>query len=194
VRRQVFAQSGGFSTTFARPSIEDIELGVRLRRSGYRIWLCADVQVAHLKRWTLESWLRADIRDRAIPWTHLILSGTKLPPGLGLDRKSQLSAVAAWLFVLSTLTALWQPAALAVAGLLAALLVALNLGLYRLFVQRGGLAFALGAVALHIVYYLYSSLIFGSMFIWHRLGKPLAATLAPFRSKAQATEAKHDSQ
>jgi GT2 family glycosyltransferase len=42
IRRDVFAAAGGFSETYARPCIEDIELGLRLRRSGHSIGLCKD--------------------------------------------------------------------------------------------------------------------------------------------------------
>ncbi len=171
VRRDVFARMGGFDTAYGRPSIEDIELGVRLRRAGYRVWLCADVQVTHLKRWTIRSLLRSDIRDRAIPWTQLILRETDLPADLNLDAKSRLSAVVAWLLVGLLAAGLWLPALwLGVVAALA-LLGVLNADLYTFFWRRGGWLFTVGAIALHILYYLYSSFIFGSMLVWHVLGK-----------------------
>ena len=40
---------------------EDIELGYRLRRTGHRIRLCPDIQVTHLKKWTLGSVIYTDI-------------------------------------------------------------------------------------------------------------------------------------
>src|SRR4051812_47426640 len=65
VRRDAFERVGGFDETkYTRPSIEDIELGRRLRRRGFQIALDRHLQVKHLKRWTLLSLLRADIRDR----------------------------------------------------------------------------------------------------------------------------------
>ena len=67
------------------PSIEDIELGSRLRDAGLRVWLCRDVLVTHLKEWSLVSMLRSDIRDRAVPWSRLILSRGKLPNDLNVD-------------------------------------------------------------------------------------------------------------
>jgi glycosyltransferase involved in cell wall biosynthesis len=192
VRRSVFAAIGGFDARYARPSIEDIELGVRLRRAGHRVWLCPDVQVAHLKRWTLISWLRADIRDRAIPWTRLILSGARLPADLGLDIKSQISAVVAWVLIFSLLAALAQPWWLAGAVAAAGLLVGLNAGLYRLFMRRAGARFALGAILLHLLFYMYSSFIFGNLFIWHGLHRAYDAVTAAFKPEALVKEAKHD--
>ena len=37
IRRDVFLALGGFDETYAKPSIEDIELGYRLKQAGYSI-------------------------------------------------------------------------------------------------------------------------------------------------------------
>ena len=161
IRRPVFIRMGGFDEDYDRPAIEDIELGARLRRAGYRIWLCPDVQVAHLKRWTLASLLRADIRDRAIPWTRLIVREQELPSDLNVDVRSRASAVVAWAILISlALGFLWPLAWVGIAvGM--GLLIGLNADLYRFFAQQGGFAFAIAAGGLHWLYLLYSSLIFG---------------------------------
>jgi hypothetical protein len=162
---------GGFDEKYARPSIEDIELGVRLRQAGHRVWLCPEVQVAHLKRWNLSSLLRSDILDRAVPWTQLILTRSGMPTDLNLDLKSRLSALATWamLFCLALGFALpWTWVGVVV--FVAALLV-LNADLYRFFALRGGLRFAIGACGLHALYFLYSSLIFGMLLAWHWVQK-----------------------
>lgn len=163
IRRDVFVELGGFAERYTRPSIEDIELGVRLRQAGYRVWLCPEIQVTHLKNWTLPSLLSSDIRDRAIPWTRLILRQGRVPTDLNLDNTSRLSALAAWCGVLFFLagifvTPLWIGALLALIALLA-----LKRDLYIFFARHGGLAFASAAIGLHILYLLYSSLIFVSM-------------------------------
>ncbi|MDE3091898.1 MAG: glycosyltransferase family 2 protein, partial [Chloroflexota bacterium] len=100
IRRKILAQIGGFSESYLRPSIEDIELGGRLRRASCRVWLCNDIRVTHLKNWTLKSMLISDIRDRAIPWTRLILQQGRLPTDLSLDNKNRLGAFAAWFALL----------------------------------------------------------------------------------------------
>lgn len=167
IRRDVFLKMGGFDERYARPSVEDIELGLRLRRAGFRIWLCPDILVTHLKRWTLASWLRADILDRAIPWTLLILSSGDLPSDLNLDVKSRSSAVLAWGMLGLIGLGLWNPWVWAAALLTAVLFVVFNADLYFFFAQRGGLAFTVGAVVLHVLYFLYSSLVFGCLSGWH---------------------------
>ncbi len=118
------------------------------------------MQVTHLKRWTFVSLLRADILDRAIPWTRLILRAGHFPADLNLDRKSRLSAVAAWALLAFLAPGYWFPWAWfgALGSLLA--LGGLNANLYRFFAQKGGLGFAVGAVGLHALYLLYSSLTF----------------------------------
>ena len=94
IRRDVFLELGGFNTQrYPRPSIEDIELGVRLRVAGHRILVNKDIQVKHLKRWTLLNLLKTDVLDRAIPWTLLILHERNLPNDLNLNQSQRLSAL-----------------------------------------------------------------------------------------------------
>lgn len=165
IRREVFFAVGGFDESYHQPSIEDIELGTRLRQAGYRIILCPDVQVTHLKRWTFAGLLRSDIRDRAIPWTRVILRTRHLPADLNLDAGSRLSALTAWIALLLFifgfwLHGLWAGAIIAFAGL-----CILNADLYRFFARHGGIGFLAGAVVLHVLYYLYSSLVFALLVI-----------------------------
>jgi GT2 family glycosyltransferase len=168
IRRSVFQTVGGFDESYRRPSIEDIDLGVRLRRGGQRILLCADIQATHLKHWTLGSLLRADIFSRAVPWTRLILREGKLPADLNLTWRSRVSALLAWVFFWGVLAALmlglpapgWASMLVLAGGLAAALLVGLNADLMAFFYRRGGAFFAVKAVGLHTLYLLYSSLVF----------------------------------
>jgi len=165
IRRQVFADIGGFDERYRRPSIEDIELGGRLRRAGYRVWLRPEIQAVHLKQWSLGQTVRSDIVDRAIPWTRLILQERQLPSDLNTAFRSRVSAMAAWAALVSLpLGVIWRPAwggtAIAIAGVLL-----LNAPLYRFFLRRRGVLFALAGMALHALYLLYSSAVFAGMAI-----------------------------
>ena len=51
-----------------------------------------DLQVKHLKKWTLTTLLRADIFQRAVPWSHLILRTGYIPRDMNLTWASRLSA------------------------------------------------------------------------------------------------------
>lgn len=91
VRRAVFLQLGGFSAHYGRPCIEDIELGLRLRAAGHRILLDRNIQVTHLKRWTLRGLIKTDVFDRAVPWTQLILRERSAPNDLNLKSSQRAS-------------------------------------------------------------------------------------------------------
>src|ERR1051325_7654298 len=160
VRREIFLRLGGFDESYLRPSIEDVELGLRLRNFGYRVWLRPEIQVTHLKRWNLISWLRSDIFDRAVPWTKLILSSSQMSYDLNLDLKSRVSALCVWGILLAVGLGFWLPVGWLGALLFLALLLILNFTLYDLFRQRGGPLFALVGMALHALYFFYSSFIF----------------------------------
>ena len=157
IRRSVFEQIGGFDEKqFPRPSIEDIELGYRLRRAGYRILLDKALQGTHLKQWTLFSFIRTDIVSRAIPWSRLILETRVAPNDLNLkwdQRASFLLAAVACVFLA---LALFRIELIAVsAGAFLAVIV-LNRRIYLFFLRQRGLPFAVACIPLHILYYLYS--------------------------------------
>jgi glycosyltransferase involved in cell wall biosynthesis len=94
VLRKVFLQVGGFDADrYPRPSIEDIELGCRLRASGYKIFLNKDIQVTHMKHWSLSGLIRTDVFNRAIPWTLLIMQERNIPNDLNLNFSQRISAL-----------------------------------------------------------------------------------------------------
>jgi len=182
MRRSVFEEFGGFNVEkYREPSIEDIELGLRLTRAGRKIQLEKRIQVKHLKRWTLRGLLRADIFRRAVPWTKLILETRNLPRDLNLTYAAQVSSLLiGFLLVLFPLL-FWSIAdgmerlsarmAGAVVAVLATL-VALNWDVYAFFRRQRGLRFALGAVLAHWFYYLYSGVVFVVLFLKHVLRLP----------------------
>lgn len=96
IRRSLFLKMGGFDTNYGQPCIEDIELGVRLRKAGHRILLNKQIQVTHLKRWTFWSMVKTDVRDRGIPWTQLILREAAIPNDLNLKVSQRFSAILAY--------------------------------------------------------------------------------------------------
>lgn len=171
VRRKVFLAVGGFDPElFARPSIEDIELGYRLRDHGCRILLAKDVQVRHHKRWTLASMIRTDLVDRGIPWTRLMLSrgGRRRELNVGLTGRLSVAGVALALAAaaLSPLDARW-----AIAGAAALVgVVAINRRVYGFFRRARGALFLFAAVPLHLLYYGYCSVAFAAGWGIHLLG------------------------
>jgi len=106
IRRRVFLEAGGFDESYGRPSIEDIELGSRLVASGHKIELDPSIMVKHLKHWSLVNMVRTDIRDRAIPWTELILRNRSMPNDLNLRVSQRLSVVLVTLLAPAAILAL----------------------------------------------------------------------------------------
>ncbi len=175
VRKETFIQVGGFDfIRYRKPSIEDIELGYRLVRGGQHIQLNKQLQVKHLKKWTLRNMIQTDIFCRAIPWTKLILETRNLPRDLNLTSGARLSAglvgvlsmgwAILFLQTAGILPSLTVPhtlaAELAVVTFIVAALVALNWDVYSFFARKRGLWFAARVVPLHWFYYLYSGGVF----------------------------------
>ena len=277
IRREVFLAEGGFDQTYARPCIEDVELGYRLTGSGRRLMLDPTIQVQHRKRWTFSGMVRTDFFDRALPWTELILKHRNLPNDLNLEVSQRVSAIltclllavmvvsaalggatvaAGWLGLLhSMLTGVWIDAGLrqnrrtqatgivwaltasalamaaghhwfgaalaaaplvswmlgfspepvrrgagpswalglggwaawlvsvhaagAVGLVLLAMVAALNLRFYRFLAARGGVAFAIGSVPGHLLYFVYSVAGFALGTLRYHLGGARAAAAAP---------------
>jgi GT2 family glycosyltransferase len=151
---EVFRNAGGFDIRYRLPSIEDIELGYRLRRAGHCIALDPTWQIKHLKKWTWRDLVFTDIGRRAIPWTLLLLREGRLDNDLNIDTRSRRSAM----LVLGALASL--PAAFFSLGFLSIPLaclgsaIFLNRRFYRFLAEKGGWAFAAGAIPLHLFYYL----------------------------------------
>ncbi len=125
VSRSAFADVGGFDDArYAQPSIEDIDLGYRLRNHGYRIALNKEVQAKHLKKWTLRQMVETDVFKRAIPWTLLIMRDRTLPNDLNVRVSSRASAVLLQLALLDLAVAtVLHSVAFAIPPLLAALML-----------------------------------------------------------------------
>jgi len=157
IRKSVFEQVGGFDEKrFARPSIEDIELGYRLRAAGFRIILDKSIQGTHLKRWRFGSMLRTDILQRAIPWSRLILETKHLPDDLNLKSSQRGSVLLALVLSVGLCFSFAQPKLLLLSAAALVGLLLINRKLYIFFLRRKGLLFAVSSVALHTLYYLYS--------------------------------------
>ncbi len=160
IRREVFLALGGFDERYRQPSIEDIELGYRLKRAGHRIKLCKALQVKHLKRWGVVSLVKSDFFHRALPWTELILRDRRFINDLNLRLSGRVSVMLTYGLLGALVGAWWWPGSLALAGALILALLALNAPLYRFFQRKRGLAFAIQTIPWYWFYYFYSGLAF----------------------------------
>lgn len=170
VRKETFERAAGFDQElYPRPSIEDIELGYRMKGMGCRILLDKTLQVKHLKRWTLLSLLRADILHRAVPWSMLMLERNEVAGDLNLQLRSKVSACLVGLLFVTLGLGLFQKAFLYGAALIAVTLIALNLDFYRFLFCKRGPFFAVPAFFMHVLYYFYSGLTFVLCWSLYRL-------------------------
>lgn len=176
IRRDVFLEAGGFSETFTEPSIEDIELGYRLRAAGRRIVLEKRAQVKHFKRWTLASLLRTDILLRGMPWTELSLRYRHLPNDLNVTGAQRASVVLVWVAAAAAPLALLlgNPLIFLPGGMALCVALTMNSGFYRFLARRRGALFAAGGAALHLLYFFYCGVAFAlglSKYLLNRRGQ-----------------------
>lgn len=178
IRSSAFAEAGMYDEWhFGRPQIEDIELGHRVRARGHRIVLRSDIQVCHLKRWTLRGVITTDLRDRGVPWMRLLIQqgATVSTRSLNLRTIEKIStlltgvALLSVLFAAVTLDPFWL-----VATLLALLpVLVVNRRLYGFFRRKRGAAFAAAAIPLHLLYYVVNIVAVGLGWVLHQtVGEP----------------------
>lgn len=173
IRRDVFLEVDGFDLErYPIPSIEDIELGYRVKARGHRILLDKQLQVQHLKRWTFGSLLRTDIFCRAVPWSKLILESKNMIGDLNLKTADRMSSLLVGLLVILLPASFLSRIALAVFGVALLVYLYLNREFYGFYLRHRGLFFTLRVVPVHMLYYLYSAAAFASCWLLHRTRQP----------------------
>jgi GT2 family glycosyltransferase len=153
VRRDVFLEFGGFDERrYPVPSVEDIELGMRLHAEGRRIILDPNLQGKHLKEWDLSDLVRTDVFRRGVPWLRLVLERRADSVALNLGWRHRLSVAAALLLLVALRR---RDLKLAIAAV--AFSAALDHGFYGLVARRRGAVAAAVAVPVHMTHRLMSA-------------------------------------
>jgi glycosyltransferase involved in cell wall biosynthesis len=183
IRRTVFEDLGGFDEKrFPKPTIEDIELGYRLRQKGYRIFLDKTLLCTHLKAWNLSLLLRTDIVRRALPWSRLIAETKQRPNDLNLKWDQRLSFALVSIALVSFVFAALKPQLLLLTLGAFSAVVVINRRLYGFFARQRGWLFAASCILLHLLYYAYSGFTYVYVAIEYRLRKCTSSWL-PARSE-----------
>lgn len=179
MQRAVFEEAGMYDEWhFARPQIEDIELGTRIRAIGARILLAPDIQVTHLKRWTFIGVVRTDLRDRGIPWARLLAHRSRMISSTALNLRwtEKLNTILVWLGLLLILASIWRRSwpLLGIALLCPLTSMLMNWPLLRFFRRTRGVIFMLRVVPVHLLYYFLNGISFGiGLLLQQTIGAPL---------------------
>jgi GT2 family glycosyltransferase len=173
VRRDACLAVNGFDAErYPIPSIEDIDLGMRLRKAGGRIRTLPEIQGKHLKQWSFFGVIHTDIFCRGLPWARLMTENPGAFTDLNVQASERLKAVLALFLLLSGAAALsgtgpaWLPVILFVVAAIA------NRELMAIFRKAGGSWLAIRAILFHQFYYVYSGGVFVVSAIRHRLRLP----------------------
>lgn len=172
ISAEMYRRVGGFDVeTYKVPSIEDIELGYRIKHAGGRILVLPELQGKHLKVWTIRNAIHTDLFRRALPWSRLMISREGVADDLNTSRLERIKALVAGLFLLSVLALPFVPWAWPATLALMLTALGLNAAFARFLVQNGGFGFAAASLLYHQVYYVYSAGAFAwCLFEYHVLG------------------------
>jgi glycosyltransferase involved in cell wall biosynthesis len=189
MRSDIFREFGGYDDVlFAHPSIEDVELGMRLIDTGKRIRLVPEAQGTHWKDWTLWRVWHTDVVRRALPWSRLIADGQLAEADLNLARKERVLAALAVSIPAALVGGIFFKLLWAAVPLLIALYVIGIFPFVRVLARRMNALQLIAAVALHLCYHVSASRTNATVMLATRLGLRRRAFRPAPTPPAQATE------
>jgi len=158
IRRQTFLEFGGFNEHYDKPSIEDIELGMRLAKKNRRVQLFPELQVKHNKAWTLSGWLKTDLLLRGSPWVRLMKTRNQWLPQLNFTWSHKLSAGLVLLLIPGIAASLFYPLLWAGVILMLLIFIVMNLRFFSFLAEKAGALRIPPMILLHMLYYLTAAL------------------------------------
>ena len=158
IKRRLFMEFGGFNEYYLKPSIEDIELGMRMAAKNREIRLFPELQVKHNKAWTIANWLKTDLLLRGIPWIRLMTTRKQWIPQLNFTVSHRLSAILVLMLLSTVPAAFFYPLLLWVILTVALVFITLNLHFFTFLAGRTGFWRTAAMVPLHMLFYLIASL------------------------------------
>jgi glycosyltransferase involved in cell wall biosynthesis len=183
VRREVFIEAGMYDEwRFARPQVEDMELGQRIRGRGYKIVLRPEISVTNLTEWTFRAAIRSDLRDRGVPWMRLLMGQRARQDSdrIALRTVERTNAGFVWGGLVFLLLAAIAGDARWLIGTAVSIqaILFVNRHLYAFFEGERGLVFTVRAIPMHLVYYLVFGIAMALGWLLHVLvGEPRPAPL-----------------
>lgn len=163
VRRDAFESVGGFDAAFGRPSIEDVDFGLRLSAIGRTVEVVPEAQGTHLKAWTATGLWKTDLFARGIPWGRAIATHPALASAMNGSPKARVSILAISFAALLAMLAIvaWVVGLVAAAGTLGILAIVglgvwvhLESTLFGLMSRHRGRWTAIGGLGFHAIHHL----------------------------------------
>lgn len=158
IRKSIFDKLYGFDESITTTALEDVDLGYRIIKLGYKVLLDGTLQVTHLKKYSQKSLLHSDLLGRAIPYTKLMLKHRLFKGELSTGLNNVLSVFIIFKLLLLTV---WMfhsktkvPKGLSLISCV--FLLYLNRGFYTFLHAKAGLAFAIRGIFMQWWGYLYS--------------------------------------
>ncbi len=174
IRRDIFLQFGGYDgERFPYPSVEDVELGMRIVAAGHRIRLVHGAQGKHCKDWSLWRVWHTDVMRRARPWTLMLHERPDAVRDLNLTKAEKGKAILALLTPLLLLAGLANPLFFLLAAVTAVSYLVANHEFYAFLFKRLSLTRFVVAVLMHWCYHCYSPLTYVWTLTEIRLGRLL---------------------
>jgi GT2 family glycosyltransferase len=186
MRRDIFLQFGGFDADrFPYPSVEDVDLGMRIIAAGHRIRLVPSALGKHCKDWSLWRVWHTDIFRRARPWSLMLSERPSAVKDLNLTRHEQFKAVLALAIPALLVAGLASSIFTLLAAIAAATYLFANREFFGFLFRRLPLGAFVVAVAMHWCYHCYSPLTYAWTMIQLRLARVAAAISANFGAAAR---------
>jgi glycosyltransferase involved in cell wall biosynthesis len=179
ILRDLYMENGGLSEFYSRPSIEDIELGVRISQKGTKVRIFSDLQVKHRKHWTVYKWLHTDLFCRGIPWVRLMRSNNHWDNQLNFSWGQRIAAMAALGTVGLTAVSPFEPVLLVPAIISLMVFVWMNSGFFGLVAKKRGILDAAAVVLCHLVYALICVVSLFAGVVMPSLNMPMLRKLEP---------------
>ena len=178
IRRDIFLQFGGFDgERFPYPSVEDVELGMRVVAAGHRIRLVPSALGKHCKDWSLWRVWHTDILRRARPWSLLLSERPSATRDLNLAKEERAKAFLALMIPTLIVGELLGNVFPVLAAITAFLYGFVNRGFFSFLFRRLPMTSFAVAVMMHWCYHCYSALTYVWTMVQLRLGRLTAAAL-----------------
>lgn len=187
IRSDTFRRHGGFDARFREPSIEDVDLGIRIIERGDRIALVKDAFGTHHKDWGVVQLWKTDILRRALPWARLMRNGRGHADDLNISRRERAAAIAAHLVWITLLLALWQPGSWAAFAIAITAYLLLNARFFGFHFRTAGLRAGLAGMFLHWCYHIYASVTFALVATGLLSSRDRSSIISASVGKTQAT-------